>query len=87
MYAGAWFNSALQFPLWVGLAPDDVARIELIHRDGTTVPVSLVDNVFSFQTTRGEAIKLVAYDSENRAVKIEIVGGNGSGLRGYSVAP
>lgn len=87
MYAGAWMNSALQFPLWVGLASDDVARMELIHRDGATVPVSLVDNVFSFQTTRGEAIKLVAYDSENRVVKIEIVGGIGSGLRGYSVAP
>ena len=87
MYAGAWMNSAVQFPLWVGLASDDVARMELIHRDGTIVPVSLVDNVFSFQTTRGEAIKLVAYDSENRVVKIEIAGGNGSGLRGYSVAP
>jgi hypothetical protein len=87
MYAGAWMNSAVQFPLWVGLASDDVARMELIHQDGVRDPVALTDNVFSFQTTRGEAIKLVAYDSENRAVKIEIVGGNGSGLRGYSVAP
>ena len=87
MYAGAWMNSAVQFPLWVGLASDDVARMELIYQDGVRDPVALTDNVFSFQTTRGEATKLVAYDSENRAVKIEIVGGNGSGLRGYSVAP
>jgi hypothetical protein len=87
MYGGAWMSSALQFPLWVGLASDDVTRIELIHRDGSRVPVSLADNVFSFQTRRGEALKLVAYDSENRVVRVEIVGGNGSGLRGYSVAP
>ena len=87
MYAGAWMNSLVQFPLWVGLASDDVARIELIHQDGTIDPVSLVDNVLSFQTTRGEAVKLVAYDNENRVVKIEIVGGNGSGLRSIVQAP
>jgi hypothetical protein len=87
MYAGAWMNSAVQFPLWVGLASDDVARMELIYQDGVRDPVALTDNAFSFQTTRGEATKLVAYDSEHRVVKIEIVGGNGSGLRGYSVAP
>jgi hypothetical protein len=87
VYAGAWMSSGLQFPLWVGLASDDVARIELVHGDGSKVPVPLADNVFSFQTRRGEAIKLVAYDSEDRVVRVEIVGGEGSSMMGYAVAP
>lgn len=87
VYTGSWFSSAVQFPLWVGLASDDVARIELFHRDGSVDPVSLVDNVFSFQTARGETVKLVAYDREGRVVKLGLVGGGESGLRGYSMAP
>ena len=80
-------SSAVQFPLWVGLASDDVARIELFHRDGSVDRVSLVDNVFSFQTRRGEPVKLVAFDRENRVVKLGLVGGSGSGLSGFSLAP
>jgi hypothetical protein len=86
-YSASLMSSAVQFPLWVGLAADEVAGLELYHRDGSVDAVSLVDNVFSFHTLRGEATKLVAYDKNDRVVRIEVVGGPGSGAVGWSMAP
>jgi hypothetical protein len=71
-------SSAAQFPLWVGLAADEVARLELYRRDGSFDEVPLADNVFSFHTARGEAAKLVAYDKHDRVIRIEVVRGPGS---------
>ena len=73
--SGAWPTAGQQFPLWVGMAADEVARIELFYRDGTTQPVPVSDNVFAFYTPRLEPVKLVAYDHEGRVVKIDVVGG------------
>jgi hypothetical protein len=77
-YAGAWPSSGLQFPRWVGMASDDVARIKLFRPDGSHVPVALKDNVFTFQTSRREPVKVVAYDHDGRVVGLEVVGGAGS---------
>ena len=79
--SGAWPSAAQQFPLWIGMASDDIARMKLFYRDGSTAPVALQDNVFTFYTRRGETVKLVAYDHEDRVVKVEIVGGRGGSLR------
>lgn len=77
--SSAWADDAQQFPLWTGIASDEVSRIELFFGDDSTEEVSLRDNVFAFYARRGEAVKLVAYDHEGRVVKIEVVGGSGSG--------
>lgn len=84
-YSTSLAGSAVQFPLWVGLAADQVARLELYHRDGSFDEVPLADNAFSFHTARGEAAKLVAYDKQGRVIRIEVVGGPGSGAMGYSM--
>jgi hypothetical protein len=84
-YSASLMSSAVQFPLWVGLAADEVARLELYHRDGSFDVVPIVDNAFSFQAARGEALKLVAYDKADRVIRIEVVGGAGSGISGWSM--
>lgn len=84
---GAWPSSGQQFPLWVGLAADEVFRLELFHRAGEPTEVPLGDNAFAFQTRKGQPAKLVAYDSDGRVVRVEMVGGHGGGLTGIAVAP
>jgi hypothetical protein len=64
---------AEQFPLWIGIATDAIARLELFHADGTSVAVPYNDNVFSFYTRRGEPSKLVAYDQMDRVVKVQVL--------------
>jgi hypothetical protein len=86
-YVSAWSSSGVQFPRWIGMASDDVARIELFRPDGSRAQVALLDNVFTFQTSRREPVKLVAYDQEERVVKVEAVGGRGSSLRSALVRP
>jgi hypothetical protein len=81
MYLGAWQTSGAQFPLWIGLASDEIARIELFRPDGTSDKVALRDNVLTFQTWTREKVKLVAYDHEGRVVTVEVVGAAGGSLR------
>jgi hypothetical protein len=86
-YTGALSSSGVQFPLRVGMASDQVARIELFRADGSSQPVPLVDNVFTFQTWRLDPVKLVAYDDQNRVVTIEIQGTPDSSFRGEVQGP
>jgi hypothetical protein len=86
-YIGAWPSAGVQFPLWIGMTSDDVASIELFRPDGSHVAVPLLDNVFTFQTSKREPAKLVAYDRDGRVVKIEVVGAPGSSVRGILIRP
>jgi hypothetical protein len=87
MYVGAWQSSGVQFPRWIGLASDEIARIELFRPDGTRAEVALRDNVFTFQTWTRETVKLVAYDHEGRIVRLEVVGAAEGSLRGIAFRP
>ena len=60
--------SSGQFPLYIGLAPDAVASIEVYFPGGATEQVPIVDNVFAFQAWRAQPAKLVAYDAEGNPV-------------------
>jgi hypothetical protein len=63
-------QGADQFPLFAGLAADDVASLELFFPNGAHEQVPLVDNVYAFQAPRALHTKLVAYDAEHRVVGI-----------------
>lgn len=80
-------NSGEQFPLWVGVAADEIERLELYYSEDVHRNIRIVDNVFAFQTRRGEPVKLVAYDHSGRVVKVGPVGSPDSGLSGFSVSP
>ncbi len=80
-------NSGEQFPLWVGLAADDIERLELYYPEGARRDIPIADNVFTFQTRKGEPVKLVAYDNAGAVVKVGLVGSSESGLSGFSVSP
>jgi hypothetical protein len=80
-------NSGEQFPLWVGLAADEIERLELFYPDGRSRGVAVVHNTFVFQTRRGEPVKLAAYDRAGRVVKVGLVGSAESGLSGLSMSP
>jgi hypothetical protein len=66
-------TNAEQFPRWIGIATDEIARLKLFHADGTTAAVAYNDNVFSFYTRRDEPSKLVGYDQDGRVVKIQVL--------------
>jgi hypothetical protein len=52
-----------------GLASDDVARLEVLLADGTTVDVPLADNAFIVDVPRAALPgRVVAYDSEGRVI-------------------
>jgi hypothetical protein len=52
-----------------GLASDDVARLDILLADGTTVDVPLTDNAFIVDVPRaGLPARVVAYDSEGRVI-------------------
>jgi hypothetical protein len=87
MYTSQWNSSVSQFALWIGIAADEVERLELVFPDHTVVEVPVADNTFAFQTRRDEPTKLVGYDAEGRVVTVEIVGARGSSLRGIAIAP
>jgi hypothetical protein len=87
MYTGQWTSSVSEFALWIGLAADEVERLELIRLDGTSLNVPLLANTFTFQTRREEPTKLVAYDEQGRVVVVEFVGGRGGSLTGIAVPP
>jgi hypothetical protein len=70
--SGAWPNDT-QFPLYVGLAADDVATLELYYESGGRRSIRLVDNAFAFQVPAFEHVKLVARDHEGRVVKILVL--------------
>jgi hypothetical protein len=74
-YLGAWPSSIGQFPRWVGLVADEIQRLEVRYPDGARADVPLVDNLFTLQTRKGEAVELLAYDGEGRLVKDDFVGG------------
>jgi hypothetical protein len=80
-------NSGEQFPFWVGLAADEITRLELFYPDGQSRGVAVVDNTFAFQTRRGEPVKLAAYDRAGRVVKVGLVGSAESGLSGLGMSP
>jgi hypothetical protein len=61
------------FPHYVGLASDDVGRIEVFYEDRSIQRVPLRDNVFSFYGVAGQHSKLVAYDHEGRVVGIHVI--------------
>jgi hypothetical protein len=75
MMEGAWPSAGQEFPHWVGLASDQVARIEIFYRDGSIQPVRLNNNVFSFYVAADQESKLVAYDQQGRVVRIMMLGG------------
>lgn len=61
-----------QFDLLVGVADDDVARLELFLKGGTRWPVALRDDVFLVEAPRtGYPFELVAYDKSSRVIGIE----------------
>lgn len=61
------------FPHFVGLASDDVGRIEIFYEDGSTQQVPLNDNAFSFYVAADLHSKIVAYDHEGRVVSINLL--------------
>jgi hypothetical protein len=61
------------FPHFVGLASDDVGRIEIFYEDGSTQRVPLSDNVFSFYVAADLHSKIVAYDHEGLVVSIHLL--------------
>ena len=67
---GTWTSSYGEFPQFVGIASDQVARLKLFYKDGSTKEVPIVDNLFSFYVDGAQASKLVAYDSVGRVVRI-----------------
>jgi hypothetical protein len=73
MITGGGKTLAEQFPHWIGIATDEIARLEVFHADGTSEAVPYNDNVFSFYTRRDEPSKLVGYDEAGRVVKIEVL--------------
>jgi len=62
------------FPHYVGLASDDVGRIEIFYEDGSTQPVALTDNVFSFYVAADLHSKIAAYDHQGRVVSVHVLG-------------
>jgi hypothetical protein len=63
-------QGADQFPLFAGLAADEVASVDLFFPNGARLSVPVVDNVYAFQAPRAVAAKLVAYDAHQRVVGI-----------------
>jgi hypothetical protein len=61
------------FPHFVGLASDDVGRIEIFYEDGSTQQIPLRGNVFSFYVAADLHSKIVAYDHEGRVVSIHLL--------------
>ena len=61
------------FPHYVGLASDDVGRIEIFYEDGSTQRVPLQDNVFSFYVAADLHSKIVAYDQQGRIVNVHLL--------------
>jgi hypothetical protein len=61
------------FPHYIGLASDDVGRIEIFYEDGSTQRVPLSENVFSFYLAADLHSKIVAYDREGRVVSIHLL--------------
>lgn len=61
------------FPHYVGLASDDVGRIEIFYEDGSAQQVPLRNNVFSFYVAADLHSKIVAYDHEGRVVSIHVL--------------
>jgi hypothetical protein len=61
------------FPHNVGLASDDIGRIEIFYEDGSTQRVPLSNNVFSFYVAADLHSKIVAYDREGRVVSIHLL--------------
>ena len=59
-----------EFPHWVGIASDDVARLRIFYESGDTKDVPIVDNLFSFYVDGVQGSKLVAYDAEGRTVRV-----------------
>jgi hypothetical protein len=62
-----------QFPVYYGLASDDVTALQLVLANGARETIPVADNVFAFQTSSAEPAKLVGYDSESRVVLIRVV--------------
>jgi hypothetical protein len=61
------------FPHNVGLASDDIGRIEIYYEDGSIQPVPLNNNVFSFYVVADIHSKIVAYDHAGRVVSIHLL--------------
>ena len=62
-----------QFPVHYGLVTDGVASLELVLANGKRSAVSLVDNVFTFQTSSAQSAKLVGYDEDGRVALIQVI--------------
>ena len=71
-YQGTW-SGAGGFPHYVGIAADQVARIDVFYEDGSTQRVPLTDNVFSVYVVGNQHSKLVAYDGAGRVVRIDVL--------------
>jgi hypothetical protein len=67
---GTWPSGFGEFPHFVGIASDEVTRIEIFYEDGSTKEVPIVDNLFSFSVDGAQGSKLVAYDSAGQVVRI-----------------
>jgi hypothetical protein len=61
------------FPFNVGLASDEVGRIEIFYEDGSIQRVPLRDNVFSFHVAADLHSKIVAYDHQGRVVSVHVL--------------
>jgi hypothetical protein len=61
------------FPHNVGLASDDIGRIEIYYENGSVQRVPLNNNVFSFYVAADLHSKIVAYDHEGRVVSIHLL--------------
>ena len=61
-----------QFPVYYGLAPDDVTALELVLANGARETIPVANNV-ALQTSSAEPAKLVGYDSKSRVVLIRVV--------------
>jgi hypothetical protein len=70
-----WPSGGEQFPLYVGLAADGVARITLFFANGRSEDVPVTDNVFTATIPQSMATKLVAYDADGRVVGVHVLSG------------
>jgi hypothetical protein len=59
-----------EFPHWVGIASDEVARLRIFYESGDTKNVPIVDNLFSFYVDGVQGSKLVAYDAHGQVVRV-----------------
>jgi hypothetical protein len=65
-----------QYSTLSGLASDEVARLQLFLATGETRPIPLRDNAWVVQAARADhPVRVVAYDSEDRIIGIQDLGG------------